>query len=123
MSGSTKTSPVKKAAKQAGSNEKVATDKGDAVSNGNSITKDQNSNEAEEPDHSILSDPEDYLEEDESLDMNLTNGEQKVWLVKLPRYLAEKWSNIDELSGEQLGRVKIKQSGRNGNNSGKLQVK
>lgn len=123
MSGSTKTSPVKKATKQAGSSEKVANnDKNDTVSNGN-ITKDQNANEAEEPDHSILSDPEDYLEENESLDMNLTNGEQKVWLVKLPRYLAEKWSNIDELSGQQLGRVKIKQSGRTGNNSGKLQVK
>lgn len=70
--------------------------------------------------HSILSDPEDYLEEDESLDMNLTNGAQKIWLVKMPRYLAEKWANTSELSGKQLGTVKIKQN--HGPNK-KLQVK
>lgn len=75
--------------------------------------------EQDGPDHSILSDPEDYLEEDESLDMNLTNGGQKIWLVKLPRYLADKWSNVDELSGKQIATVKIKKN----TTGGKLQVK
>lgn len=64
----------------------------------------------------LLSDPEDYLEEDELLDMNLNNGNQKVWLVKLPRYLADKWANTEQLLGQRLGTVKIK-------NDGKLQVK
>ncbi|RLV93702.1 Transcription initiation factor IIF subunit beta [Spathaspora sp. JA1] len=72
-------------------------------------------------DPSILSDPEDYLEENESLDMNLTGGNQKVWLVKLPRYLMEKWSSqSEEQQGKQLGMVKIK---KDSGTTGKLQVK
>lgn len=60
-------------------------------------------------DPELLSDPEDYLEQNESLDMNLSNGNQKVWLVKLPRYLAEKWTNQpQDIMGQQLGKVKIK---------------
>lgn len=70
----------------------------------------------------LLSDPEDYLEEDESLDMNLTTGNQKVWFVKLPRYLAERWTNPDNLNGQQLGQVKIRNNtGANGKR--KLEVK
>ena len=64
----------------------------------------------------LLSDPEDYLEEDELLDMNLTQGNKKVWLVKLPKYLAEKWADTQRLSGQRLGTIKIK-------NDGKQQVK
>lgn len=86
----------------------------------NDIDHGEENREEGDADHAILSDPEDYLEEDESLDMNLSNGNQKIWLVKLPRYLAEKWSKTDELEGKQLGSVKIKQGG--GPNS-KLQVK
>ncbi|KAG7663406.1 uncharacterized protein J8A68_003058 [[Candida] subhashii] len=74
----------------------------------------------DELDPSILSDPEDYLEENESLDMNLTNGNQKVWLVKLPRYLMEKWTSEDMMNGKQLGMVKIK---KDMGTNGKLQVK
>ncbi|EGW33571.1 uncharacterized protein SPAPADRAFT_60912 [Spathaspora passalidarum NRRL Y-27907] len=77
--------------------------------------------QADDPeDPSILSDPEDYLEENESLDMNLTGGNQKVWLVKLPRYLMEKWQNQEEIDGKQLGMVKIK---KDTGSNGKLQVK
>lgn len=71
---------------------------------------------SEQGDQGLLSDPEDYLEEDESLDMNLADGNQKVWLVKLPRYLAEKWADTQRLSGKRLGTIKIK-------NDGKQQVK
>ncbi|RCK67287.1 Transcription initiation factor IIF subunit beta [Candida viswanathii] len=67
---------------------------------------------------SILSDPEDYLEGNESLDMNLSRGDQKVWLVKLPRYLMDVWSNKETMNGQQLGNVKIRKD-----NKGKLQVK
>lgn len=122
MSGSTKTSPVKKQSRQPGPADRPpGNDKSDAGTNSMNITKENN--DGVEPDHSILSDPEDYLEENESLDMNLANGEQKVWLVKLPRYLAEKWSNTEELGGQQLGRVKIKQTPRAGSSGNKLQVK
>lgn len=81
----------------------------------------------EDQDHALLSDPEDYLEENESLDMNLTQGDQKIWLVRLPRYLADKWSKTDEMSGKQLGRVKIRNVpgslGAASNSGKKLQVK
>lgn len=123
MSSSSKTSPVKKSTKQTGTSDSKPVNNDKSTINNTNIKQEQTSNDAEDPDHSILSDPEDYLEDNETLDMNLADGEQKVWLVKLPRYLAEKWSNTDELSGEQLGRVKIKQSGRNGTSNNKLQVK
>lgn len=90
--------------------------------------------EQEDPDHALLSDPEDYLEENESLDTNLTHGNQKIWLVKLPRYLAEKWTRDQDLRGQQLGQVKIRQrnaqngsshsnNGVNGNGSSSDQKK
>lgn len=105
MSASTKSSPVKKEAKQTSKSEPgvAAGAAGATASNGNGNNGEGNEGNEEEPDYSILSDPEDYLEENESLDMNLKNGQQKIWLVKLPRYLAEKWSNIDQISGQQLG--------------------
>lgn len=78
-----------------------------------------NEEDKKEEENSILSDPEDYLEDNETLDMNLSSGQQKIWLVKLPRYLAEKWSNTDELSGKQLATVKIKKN----TGGGKLKVK
>lgn len=71
---------------------------------------------------SLLSDPEDYLDENESLDMNLSRGNQKVWFVKLPRYLADKWTNPDNLNGQQLGQVKIRQNAA-ANGKRKLEVK
>ncbi|CAH2354574.1 transcription initiation factor IIF subunit beta [[Candida] railenensis] len=116
---SVKTSPVKKGNTPVPADEgktKIKQDPG-VASNGSEGVEGGNE---EDPDYSILSDPEDYLEENESLDMNLQNGSQKIWLVKLPRYLAEKWSNIDQIGGQQLGRVKIKQ-GTGANR--KLQVK
>ncbi|EDK43008.1 hypothetical protein LELG_01186 [Lodderomyces elongisporus NRRL YB-4239] len=70
-------------------------------------------------DPSILSDPEDYLDENETLDMNLSRGDQKVWLVKLPKYLMEQWSNPENIkSGKLLGNVKIRKD-----NKGKLDVR
>ncbi|CAK7902738.1 transcription initiation factor IIF subunit beta [[Candida] anglica] len=112
-----KTSPVKKSASVANGGNGATN--GTASPSGAPI-KNEGDNNSGEPDHSILSDPEDYLEENESLDLNLQNGAQKVWLVKLPRYLAEKWSNVDEYGGQQLGTVKIKQSTTP---NSKLQVK
>lgn len=75
----------------------------------------------ESNDAGLLSDPEDYLHEDESLDMNLDNGNQKIWLVKLPRYLADIWTNKDNLRGQNIGQVKIRQNPAGGKK--KLEVK
>lgn len=77
----------------------------------------------EDGDPALLSDPEEYLEENESLDMNLSQGNQKVWLVKLPRYLAEKWTNRDNLNGEELGKVMIRQNQLALTGKKKLEVK
>ena len=68
----------------------------------------------------LLPDPEDYLEENESLDLDLGKGNEKVWLVKLPRYLGEKWKDTGSMSGQKLGTVKIKPPAAN---NSKLQVK
>lgn len=46
----------------------------------------------------------------ESLDLNMDDGEQKIWLVRLPKYLAERWKNNDQIYGNDLGKVRIKQS-------------
>lgn len=105
------TSPIKKIVK----NEQSASQNRANLGQKNEGMKIKNE-PSEEPDHTLLSDPEDYLEENESLDMNLTRGGQKVWLVKLPRYLAEKWTKKESLHGQQLGQVKIRQ--KSGESSG-----
>lgn len=68
-------------------------------------------------------DPSSYLEENESLDMNLAHGSQKIWLVKLPRYLAEKWTRPGYLNGQDLGQVKIRKNAPKVNGKRKLEVK
>ncbi|GEQ69202.1 hypothetical protein JCM33374_g2873 [Metschnikowia sp. JCM 33374] len=121
------TSPVKKAAGETHPKRET----GNGNGNGNGTGPDSSSaigvkKEDEDEvaaDHALLSDPEDYLEENESLDMNLSHGTQKVWLVKLPRYLAERWTRPDNLHGQQLGEVKIRQNVNNLTGKKKLEVK
>lgn len=112
MSSSNKTSPLKKSVKP--NDDKLEKAK---------INDDVGVKEQEDEDHSMLSDPEDYLEENESLDTNLTNVDKKIWLVKLPRYLAERWSNIDQMKGDRIGTVKIRQGKPNNTGERKLEVK
>ncbi|OBA23151.1 hypothetical protein METBIDRAFT_9454 [Metschnikowia bicuspidata var. bicuspidata NRRL YB-4993] len=85
--------------------------------------KKEDDEEAAAADHALLLDPEDYLEENESLDMNLGRGAQKVWLVKLPRYLADRWTDRANLHGQQLGEVKIRQNPAAAAGRKKLEVK
>ncbi|CCH47093.1 Transcription initiation factor IIF subunit beta [Wickerhamomyces ciferrii] len=48
------------------------------------------------------------------LNMNLDNGERKIWLVRLPRFLIEKWKESDNyFQGQDLGKIKIKQNNVN----------
>ncbi|CUM65589.1 uncharacterized protein PRCAT00003237001 [Priceomyces carsonii] len=113
MGGSSKTSPIKKSNKPITG---VKVEEEQSVIKPNGVKETASDADGDGADHGILSDPEDYLEEDETLDLDLTNGAQKIWLVKLPRYLSDSWSN-EGASGAQLGTVKI----RHTNN--KLQVK
>lgn len=45
----------------------------------------------------------------ETLDLDLTNGSRQVWLVKLPKFLAEKWNDIDKIGGQEIGKLRMKQ--------------
>ncbi|KAF8254201.1 transcription initiation factor IIF, beta subunit [Wilcoxina mikolae CBS 423.85] len=49
---------------------------------------------------------DDELYED-SGDLDLSNGDRAVWLVKLPQFLAERWNAIDEDEEITLGIVKV----------------
>ena len=53
---------------------------------------------------------EDDVDED-SLDLNTTNADAKVWLVRLPKFLMEKWKDVSSTSGNDLGKVRIKNGG------------
>lgn len=111
---SAKTSPVKKPTQTP----EPKKESGITTTNGTDDAPPSTTSEFDE-DPSILSDPEDYLEENESLDMNLSRGDQKVWLVKLPKYLMEKWNDPESMKkGNQLGNVKIRKDPK-----GKLEVK
>lgn len=51
--------------------------------------------------------------EPESLDLNMGESGQKVWLVKLPKRLADQWKDMDKVGGKDLGKLRIKNG--NGN--------
>ncbi|CAH01861.1 transcription factor IIF subunit TFG2 [Kluyveromyces lactis] len=44
---------------------------------------------------------------EESLDLDLSNARKKIWLVRLPKFLAENWRNRTALHGQELGKVRI----------------
>ena len=44
---------------------------------------------------------------EESLDLDLEGGKNQIWLVRLPMFLAEKWRNMDNLKGQELGKIRI----------------
>lgn len=51
---------------------------------------------------------------EDSLDLDTSKEDTKVWLVRLPKFLMEKWKEVDKISGEDLGRVRIQnQAGNN----------
>ena len=45
-------------------------------------------------------------EEQEADDLGLDKSQTKVWLVKIPKFVSEKWSNITE-TGVELGKIRI----------------
>lgn len=44
---------------------------------------------------------------EDSLDLDTSKVGNKVWLVRLPKFLMEKWHNPDNLHGQELGHVRI----------------
>lgn len=55
----------------------------------------------------IVSVNENQLDQDESLDLNLQNASNKIWLVKLTPQLADIWKSDHFLEGQLLGNIKI----------------
>ncbi|AET37672.1 transcription factor IIF subunit TFG2 Ecym_1446 [Eremothecium cymbalariae DBVPG len=44
---------------------------------------------------------------EESLDLDLKDSDRRIWLVRLPKFLSEKWRDPKNLNGQELGRIKI----------------
>lgn len=44
---------------------------------------------------------------EESLDLDMASVEKKVWLVRLPLFLAQKWRDEKTLKGQDLGKIRI----------------
>jgi transcription initiation factor TFIIF subunit beta len=57
--------------------------------------------------------PEDDDNYEDSLDLDTSNVGSSVWLVRLPKFLMEKWKDIDSISGKDLGMVRtVSQPGK-----------
>lgn len=59
--------------------------------------------------------PMEGIEEDEdedtyedANDLDLSGIGSKVWLVRLPKFLMDKWKHVDGISGQDLGKVRIR---------------
>ncbi|CEP61767.1 transcription factor IIF subunit TFG2 LALA0_S04e00188g [Lachancea lanzarotensis] len=44
---------------------------------------------------------------EESLDLDISTSARQVWLVRLPKFLAEKWRHKSNLNGQELGKIRI----------------
>lgn len=44
---------------------------------------------------------------EDSLDLDVSKEDTKVWLVRLPKFLMDKWRDVDKNSGKELGKVRI----------------
>lgn len=58
---------------------------------------------------------EDYENYEDSLDLDMSKEDTKVWLVRLPSFLMEKWQDVEKNSGKELGKVRISSSEGNSN--------
>lgn len=48
---------------------------------------------------------------EESLDLDLAQSSRQIWLVRLPKFLAEKWRDRSSLHGQELGKIRINKDG------------
>lgn len=58
----------------------------------------------------IVSVNENQLDQNESLDLNLSNASNQIWLIKLTPQLNDLWKSEDFLNGQLLGNIKIPKS-------------
>lgn len=65
----------------------------------------------------IVSVNENQLDQDESLDLNLKNASNQIWLVKLTPQLADLWKSDHFLDGQLLGNIKIPKNSINDPNN------
>lgn len=63
------------------------------------------------PKREVIDDDDDNYED--SMDLDLSNSGKKMWLVRLPRFLMDKWKDVDKISGQELGKVRIKTNTQN----------
>lgn len=60
---------------------------------------------------------------EDSLDLDMSREDTKVWLVRLPKFLMEKWKDVETNSGKELGKVRIdKSSAGSGNQPWKVKL-
>lgn len=60
---------------------------------------------------------------EDSLDLDMSREDTKVWLVRLPKFLMEKWKDVESNSGKELGKVRIdKSSAGSGNQPWKVKL-
>ncbi|ANB11065.1 transcription factor IIF subunit TFG2 [Sugiyamaella lignohabitans] len=45
---------------------------------------------------------------EDSLDLDTSGASSKVWLVRLPKFLMERWKDVDKISDSELGKVRIR---------------
>lgn len=56
----------------------------------------------------VIMDDDDLDDEyEDSLDLDTSKADTKVWLVRLPKFLMEKWRDPSKLQGQELGKVRI----------------
>ena len=48
---------------------------------------------------------DEFEDSDDEIMLNLNKKDTKVWLVKVPKFVAEKWS--EQPAGEELGKLRI----------------
>lgn len=78
--------------------------------------------DARDPDNGYLSQEEEVFDGndiennetkvyEESLDLDLSQANRQIWLVRLPMFLAERWRDRSNLHGQELGKIKINKDG------------
>jgi transcription initiation factor TFIIF subunit beta len=62
--------------------------------------------EDDDDDDNNNDDDDDQFED--SLDLDVSDTGSKVWLVRLPKFLLERWKDLETISGSELGKVRIR---------------
>lgn len=58
---------------------------------------------------------EEFENYEDNLDLDMSKEDTKVWLVRMPTFLMEKWRDVEKNSGKELGKVRISTGQANSN--------